>query len=544
MYHLSMYAIQPLEGRRILRGVRVSTPHQVENWSIIAQERDFDEVLRAWGATIIPFNEQQVSGRDLAKRKVFLEQMERLKRGEADGIAYYDVKRLTRNEFGIDGGIIAKQLVELRAVLVTFRKVYELWRETDLKDFTFECMLAGIDVRGIRDTFWRGLFARAESEPFQMGKAPVGYRNRREVFVKSNGREKIQTFLEKDPDAEEVMREVVRLMDECHSLGEVCRQLNQVSRFLLRARGEQRGERIVPWKPNNLLRMLKNPKYHGQWYFGQNSKRTSPVWEGREDKRFHHDAPELAYWTAADALRWRKKFKPTGAWVPQSRARKYQRGLIGVLACVTCGRPMVSAGALGYQCSSQRNGLCPAAQVLGELPALKALRAILPDLLPSADELAAENARQASSNTLIADLEAKLAMLEEQQKDDTAEWMRIRGAKPAAITQALQDREQEIEATRARLSDARIELAASDGSFINAQELLEHSQEKIDTLTPYQQAMVYRLLVADVRIKGEGIARGRRWTVLPGYRALLKESTLSDPIAAHWYANLAMAMGA
>src|SRR3954469_18192736 len=140
-----MYATQPLDGRRILRGVRVSTPHQIENWSVLAQEQDFDRVLTAWGATIVPFNEQQVSGRDLAKRKVLLEQIERLKRHEADGIAYYDIKRLTRNELGIDGGIIAKQLISLRAVLVTYRKIYELWKESDLKDFQFECMLAGID---------------------------------------------------------------------------------------------------------------------------------------------------------------------------------------------------------------------------------------------------------------------------------------------------------------------------------------------------------------------------------------------------------------
>jgi hypothetical protein len=536
-----VYAIQPLEGRRILRGVRVSTPHQVENWSVLAQEQDFNRVLEAWGATVIEFNEQQVSGRDLSKRKVLLEQLERLKRREADGIAYYDIKRLTRNELGIDGGLIAQKLIELRALLVTYRKIYELWKESDLKDFQFECMLAGIDVRGIRDTFWRGLFQRADSEPFQMGKAPVGYRNRHEESVKSNGRVAIRTILEKDPDTAEVMAEVVRLLDECHSLGEVCRQLNQVERFLLRARGDQRGQQIVPWRPNNLIRMLNNPKYHGQWYFGQTSKRQSPVWEGREHQRYHHDAPHLAYWTAGKALEWRRKFKPTGAWVPQSRARKYQHGLIGVLACVECGRPMVSAGQLGYQCSTQRNGLCAAPQVLGERGALVALRMILPDLLPDAEVLAAENARQASSDERVSGIESKLAILEQQQEADTGAWMAIQGVRPASITRALQEREIQIEATRTQLIEAREELTATQETFAGARELIEHSAEIMDHLTPYQQARVFRILVTEVRVRGVGLARGRRWHV-ESYRKLLDDATVSDKPASNLLAKLSFAM--
>jgi hypothetical protein len=537
-----MLATQPLDGRRILRGVRVSTPHQVENWSVLAQEKDFDLVLTAWGATIVPFNEQQVSGRDLAKRKVLLAQLERLERGEADGIAYYDIKRLTRNELGIDGGIIAKQLIRLRAVLVTYRKIFELWKESDLKDFQFECMLAGIDVRGIRDTFWRGLFQRADSEAFQMGKPPIGYTNRKETALNSKGREVVRKILEKDPAQADMMTRMIALLDECHSLGEVCRQLNQAG-MLLTARGEQRGEKIVPWKPNNLRRMLENTLYAGQWYFGRNSKRESAVWEGREHRRFHHEVPELAYWSAADAIRWRRKFHPTGAWVPQSRARKYSRGLIGVLACVTCGRPMVSAGQLGYQCSSQRNGLCPAAQVLSERGALIALREILPALLPSAEALEAENARQSQADERVSGLESKLVVLQAQQEEDTQQWMRIRGVKPLSITRALQEREEQMDLTRAQLEEARADAIANQKGFVGARELLDHSVEIIDKLTPYQQARVYRLLVTDVRVRGVGIARGRRWTI-DSYTPLLTEATLSDPSAGSLWPKLSLAMSA
>ena len=534
-----MYAIQPLDGRRILRGIRVSTPHQVENWSVLAQEKDFDMVLSAWGATIVPFDEQQVSGRDLAKRKILLAQLERLARREADGIAYYDIKRLTRNELGIDGGIIAKQLIALRALLVTYRKIYELWKEADLKEFQFECMLAGIDVRGIRDTMWRGLFQRADSEPFQMGKAPIGYRNRREIAVKSNGREAVRTILEKDPDQAEMMDRLVQWLDECHSLGEVSRRLNQAG-YLLVARGEHRGERIQPWKPLTMRRMFDNPQYAGKWKFGKFSARMSPVWEGRETRRFEHEVPELAYWTAAQALQWRRKFSPRNE-VPWSRARKYARGLIGVLACVTCGRPMVSAGALGYQCSSQRNGMCPAAQVLGEKPALEALRTILPDLLPTAEALKAENARQALHDERVDELMSRMAVLEQQQDEDARQWMEIRGVKPQAILRVMQDREEQIERTREMLVEARAEVVASHQDFTTAQELIENAVAIIDHLEPYQQARVYRLLVSDVRIRGVGIARGRRWTI-ESYRPLLNQSINNEPTPSNTWSKLSLAL--
>jgi len=510
---LTAFRRQPageLEGLRILCGVRVSTAHQTENWSVSAQEGLADK-LTAMGATVIPFDEQAISGTDLNKRKLLLDMLDRLDKGLADGLAYYDIKRLTRNPWGIDAGVIARRLVGQRAVFVTNARIFRLWQESDLLAFQFECLLAGIEVRSIRDTFWRGIFKRVETEMMHMGKAAIGYRVRHEVERKSNGREYDHKSLEKDPLQAEMMDTVIQLLDECHSLGEVCRRLNQAGQ-LLAARGERRGQLIVPWKPNTLRRMFENPLYGGTFTFGRFSRRRSPIWEEHRFTHFDHAVPELAYWTQAQVLRWRDKFKPTGSFVPQSRARKYVRGLIGVLACVECGRPMVSAGRLGYQCRAANNepGLCPRPQVLGEGPALRALRALLPDVLPNQADLAEEGARQAADAGHVAELDARVAVLTDEQERDTAAWLTM-NIKPVALTQALEKREQLLVQAREAAERAR-------GDMLTRHEQAPlHAGDNLadfDELTLSEQMAVFRRLVSGVRIRGTGIARARRWEVI------------------------------
>jgi hypothetical protein len=513
---LTAFRRQPageLEGLRILCGVRVSTAHQTENWSVSAQE-GLAGKLEAMGATVVPFDEQAISGTDLNKRKLLLEMLDRLDKGLADGLAYYDVKRLTRNPWGIDAGVIARRLVAQRAVFVTNARTFRLWQESDLLAFQFECLLAGIEVRSIRDTFWRGIFKRAETEMMHMGKAAIGYRVRHEVERKSNGREYDHKSIEKDPLQAEMMATMIQLLDECHSLGEVCRRLNRAG-YLLTARGQHRGQRIVPWKPHTLRRMFENPLYSGTFTFGRFSRRRSPIWEEHRFTHFDHAVPELAYWTRSQVLRWRDKFKPTGSFVPQSRARKYVRGLIGVLACAECGRPMVSAGRLGYQCRAANNepGLCPRPQVLGEAPALRELRRLLPKLLPSQADVEEGKRRHGIDRGRIVELEARVAVLETEQARDTEAWMAM-STKPVMLTRALEERERELVAAQAALERAREEASAGEEEMLRILEQIP-AQEAFDKLATDQARMaVYRRLVSDVRIRGEGIARQRRWNVV------------------------------
>jgi hypothetical protein len=115
-----------------------------------------------------------MSGADLAKRKVATQMLEDLKIGEIQGIAAYDVKRLTRDEFGIDGGTIARRIVEAGGRFITWDKEYDLRNDDDLLQFQFQCFIAGIHWRNNRNTQWSGIFKRVEREPMFQN-PPIGY---------------------------------------------------------------------------------------------------------------------------------------------------------------------------------------------------------------------------------------------------------------------------------------------------------------------------------------------------------------------------------
>src|SRR5262245_5325087 len=136
----------PYEGMRIGRLLRNSAPKQVGNWSSVEQDEGLARKLGALGAEVVPYDEEGTSGSDLAKRKVCLRMLADVDAKKLDGISAYDIKRLTRNEYGVDGGVIARRLVEARAVLITYSKVYELWKEDDLLQFQFQCLIAGLDI--------------------------------------------------------------------------------------------------------------------------------------------------------------------------------------------------------------------------------------------------------------------------------------------------------------------------------------------------------------------------------------------------------------
>src|SRR5713101_559449 len=153
--------------------IRNSTARQVGNYRSESQA-ELAERLQARGYAVRAYDEQGTSGADLAKRKVATQMLEDLKRGEIQGIAAYDVKRLIREEFGIDRGTIAKSIVAAGGRFITSDKEYDLRNDDDLLQFQFQCFIAGIDWRNIRNTMWAGIFKRVEQEPMFL-KPPLGY---------------------------------------------------------------------------------------------------------------------------------------------------------------------------------------------------------------------------------------------------------------------------------------------------------------------------------------------------------------------------------
>src|SRR5258708_32568919 len=98
--------------------------------------------------------------------------LEDLKRGEIQGMAAYDVKRLTREEFGIDGGTIAKSIVAAGGRFLTSDKEYDLRNDDDLLQFQFQCFIAAVDLRNTRNTIGRRRFQKGAQGPLVLKSPP------------------------------------------------------------------------------------------------------------------------------------------------------------------------------------------------------------------------------------------------------------------------------------------------------------------------------------------------------------------------------------
>jgi hypothetical protein len=155
--------------------IRNSTSKQIGNYRSEVQY-DLGPRIEQRGHTVRYYNEQGTSGSDLSKRKVALGMLDDLKAGVIQGIAAYDFKRLTRDEFGVDGGKIARCIVEAHGQFHTWDREYNLRLDDDLMQFQFQCFIAGLDWRNIRNTLWSGTFKKLEREPHYM-KTPLGYMN-------------------------------------------------------------------------------------------------------------------------------------------------------------------------------------------------------------------------------------------------------------------------------------------------------------------------------------------------------------------------------
>src|SRR5215471_3951275 len=253
--------------------IRNSTVRQVGNFRAEAQ-LDMGPLLEARGYTVRIYDEQGTSGKDLSKRKVALQMLEDLRQGDIQGIGAYDVKRLTRDEFGIDGGTIARRIVEAGGLFVTKDREYDLRNEDDLLQFQFQCFIAGIDWRNVRNTFWSGLFKKMENEPVYM-RPPIGYMTEK-IDPPAGSTRRVIKRVAKNPEQAGLMAELERLFDESESLSAMARYLNTHGPARPAFRG--RGGTTSHWSVQSLRYLLKNGIYSGTFTFGERLKKRSTVW--------------------------------------------------------------------------------------------------------------------------------------------------------------------------------------------------------------------------------------------------------------------------
>jgi DNA invertase Pin-like site-specific DNA recombinase len=509
--------------------IRNSTAKQVGNYRSEAQY-DLGPRIEQRGHTIRYYDEQGTSGSDLTKRKVAMQMLDDMKAGVIQGIAAFDFKRLTRDEFGVDGGTIARRIVEAHGQFHTWDREYNLRLDDDLMQFQFQCFIAGLDWRNIRNTLWSGTFKKLEREPHYM-KTPLGYVN------VADDRDK--KHVAKNPEHQHVIDALARLFDECDSLAEICRRLNTEGPARPAFRG--RGGESTRWMVYGLRYILRNTIYTGTFRFGVHTRQRSTVWDkfaldaSGAPRDFEQFRPDLAYWDPARVRRWRRKFdKPANTRTMKSGNKQ---ALPGVLECETCGSRMIGFGAGTYACSAKGVGRgtdgrpCTAPQKIREFVALRLLREELPNVLADAQGLAEraranllEHAAPSAAKQRLAFLEERVAYIS-QQMLERAELQQAT-ALLDRITQAQLEiatlKEQVVDEEDARLNDEEV-AAVCDL-------LLSNPIALIDGMSPERQGRVYTMLFANVRIETRGFGGGRQWR-LRSYTARLVDEPRVTPEA-------------
>lgn len=506
--------------------IRNSTMRQVGNWRSEAQY-DLGPRIEQRGCVIRYYDEQGTSGADLAKRKVARAMLDDLKKGVIQGIAAYDFKRLTRDEFGIDGGTIARLVVQAGGRFHTLDREYNLRLDDDLLQFQFQCFIAGIDWRNIRNTFWSGTFKKLEREPHYM-KTPLGYVN----VADTQGKKHIA----KNPDHVPVIEALARLFDECDSLSEVVRRLNADGPARPAFRG--RGGDSTRWHKAGLRYILRNTIYTGTFTFGAGLRERSTVWDRfaldpvtNEPKTFLQHCPELAYWEPARVRLWRRKFdKPE---LSRTMKSGYRHALAGVLECATCGSRMIGHGPGTYACSAVgsgkgRGGLaCSDPQMLTEHVAFQILRQELPRVLADARGLA-EHVRAQLDERGPDPAVQRLEFLEERARTITDAMFSAHAQPLPALMVKLQEAEAEMASLRIQIADED-DARLGDEALARTCDIIASDQlESLDELERVDRGRLYALLFGAVRIEAQGFAAGRQWR-LQSYTALLiKQQRVTD----------------
>ena len=149
---------------------------------------------------------------------------------------------------------VARRTVRLRSVLQPpfSEREYDLRSDGDLLSFQIECLMAGVDWRGIRNTTWSGIFKKLEHGPmFQ--RPPLGYMTLRTIG--EHGR--VIKTPAKNPEHASIILEIEQAFDNCSTLGEVVRRLH--TRGVERPGFRGRGGTTAVWTIQSLRYLLGNP---------------------------------------------------------------------------------------------------------------------------------------------------------------------------------------------------------------------------------------------------------------------------------------------
>ena len=523
------YGHVSLTGLRVGFIRRQSTPRQIGNYSTLAQAGDFPAWLEQQGAIPVAFDEGAISGRDLSKRAVARQLLDLIRDGEVGAFGAADIDRVSRDPLGIDPGVIADVLRQARAPLVTYRRTYNLRDKDDLFQYKLDTGLAAREGQQITERMWRGVFTKAEREPFFMGNPPVGYTT---ALVEvpgdgPNGRTRIKRVPQRDEELVDMMHGLAEALDVSATSAEVAARMNDVGHGIPVQRGKRQDTTCL-WNADRVMAVVTNPLYCGQWVPFRHSDRQAEIWDAsyaygdRRSQRIVKECSHLAWYTSAQMATWRDKLIPAPGQ-PKRRYRRHERPLRGILACVHCGRPMTAAGSNGYSCASgqraKRGGGCATPQMLTEAPVLRVLRDELPAAIRQRADREAVLRATLTETPHLDGPRSELGTLRAQVEQMVGTWYppgRVIDV-PDAIVRVLAERNDRIRTLEREISLAEQAAQTADQTEQLVTALLTDPLAAFDRLPVGRQADILRRVFVDVRIETTGHGGGRKYRILPGY---------------------------
>jgi hypothetical protein len=590
-----------LIGKRFGLLRRVSTDDQVENYRFEQQELRTREWLEDLGAKVVLYDENEdgggTSGRDLEKRPKARRLLDDVEAGVLDGLAAYDVSRVTREEYGVDAGVIFQRIANARGLILADRRVYDPRDGRDLEDLRRLANEAARNMLTIRDIFWDGIFGKAEKKPFFQGLPPFGYAVRYDVVPDPRGRRstpKLDPVPIKNPEHAEAMADLIGLLDACTTKGAVLLHWNKKWGHLAVAHATKSrrkglvwsGRYGAGWAPSKITDMLGGDVsgvYTGHFAMGrrafgkkalaERARRAqregrpavseSPIWDFWKDKldklahvvdgvtpcscgESHAGLGDLSYWTPAQARAWAEKFNRG----PRQRTTKHEHLLKGILACAFCHQPLVGGGRNGYSCPQRQHGACKG-QHIGEGAAWRALGELLPTLLEDAERFArfaAAEVAAGANDRELRDLESKqtnararVAYLSEQCFGDDVDVTTVPDAEVAALKRA----EERVKELAGLIAAERAKLADVGEADRIVRTISRRTLESFGKLPLARQAQTYRHLVRALEVVGSGSGNGRSWEIR-GYVSLTRpgpDGRIAGGVSRDVLAYIATAVG-
>lgn len=268
--------------------------------SIESQITELERLAKQYGLTVVRVFSESKSAKAPHNRPVFGEMMERLYKGEAEGILCWKLDRLARNP--VDGGTI--NWILQNGIVKHIRTFDREYLPTDnVLMMSVEFGMANQFIRDLSSNTKRGLNSKAEKGVFP-SRAPIGYLNDK---YHPKGEKKIIPDPERFPILRKLWDELLERECTIETLHTIAKEKYHLTGIFGK-----------PIERSVIYDIFKNPFYSGM--FNWNGK----IWQGTHEAMISKEEFERAQLIISGRSKGDKK-------------RKHNFPFVGTMRCGECG---------------------------------------------------------------------------------------------------------------------------------------------------------------------------------------------------------------